>query len=131
MRATYLDEVSIGTFKVKEGKEIILVDFNEDASVFSKVDKIVEYTKSMLLKKSISKDLSKPIRRYDSELEYIPTQFICEYIRYITDKKGIIFNSSLHNGGKNIVLFEQDKVERINVDLHCITNVDISAIKCD
>jgi len=129
VRATYLDDVSIGTFKVKDGKEIILVDFNEDASVFSKVDAIVEYAKSMLLKRSISMDLSKPIRRYDSEIEYIPTQFICEYIRYISDASGIIFNSSLHNGGKNIVLFDQEKIECVKVELHRVTRVEINGSK--
>jgi RES domain-containing protein len=129
IRATYLDDVSIGTFYTKDDNEIILVDFTEDASAFSKVDEIVEYTKSMLLKRYISIDLSKPIRRYDSEIEYIPTQFICEYIRYITDANGILFNSSLHNGGKNIVLFEQEKVECLKVDMHRVSSVDIIAIQ--
>ena len=82
----------------------------------------------MLLKRFISIDLSKPIRRYDSEIEYIPTQFICEYIRYISDADGILFNSSLHNGGKNIVLFNQDKVECVKVDMYRVSEVDIRAI---
>ncbi|MDD3123840.1 MAG: RES domain-containing protein [Candidatus Izemoplasmatales bacterium] len=132
VRASFLDEVSVGTFKTKDNSKIILVDFTESASAFSKVDEIVEYTKRMLLKRYISADLSKPIRRYDSEIEYIPTQFICEYIRYINNKDdiiidGILFNSSLHSGGKNIVLFEQEKVECISVTLHQITKVEIQS----
>jgi hypothetical protein len=127
VRATYLDEISVGTFRIKEDSNIILVDFTEKASAFSKIDEIVEFTKSMLLKRYISADLSKPIRRYDSEIEYIPTQFICEYIRYISDSDGIIFNSSLHSGGKNIVLYEQDKLECIDVKMYRVHNVSISA----
>lgn len=132
VRASFLDEVSVGTFQIKDHSTVILVDFTESASAFSKVDEIVEYTKRMLLKRYISADLSKPIRRYDSEIEYIPTQFICEYIRYINNKDdiiidGILFNSSLHSGGKNIVLFEQDKVECISVALHQVTKVEIQA----
>ena len=125
IRATFLDEVSVGTFIVKEGSEIILVDFTELASAFSHEGKILKYTKSMLLKKLISFDLSKPIRRYDSELDYIPTQFICEFIRHIIDADGILFDSSLHKGGKNIVLFEQEKVQCISVEMHRIMKVDI------
>lgn len=129
VRATFLDEVSVGTFQIRDNSKVSLVDFTESASAFAKVDEIVESTKRMLLKRYISADLSKPIRRYDSELEYIPTQFICEYIRYITGADGILFNSSLHNGGKNIVLFEQDKVECISVSMHRITKVEIEALK--
>jgi hypothetical protein len=129
VRATFLDEVSVGTFHVKENSTVILVDFSESSGAFSKVDEIVEYTKRMLLKRLISDDLSKPIRRYDSELEYIPTQFICEFIRYITGADGILFNSSLYNGGKNIVLFEQDKVECVSVAKHRVTKVEIGVNK--
>ncbi len=127
VRATYLDDISVGTFRIKEDSNIILVDFTEKASAFSKIDEIVEFTKSMLLKRYISADLSKPIRRYDSEIEYIPTQFICEYIRYISDSDGIIFNSSLHSGGKNIVLYEQDKLECIDVKMYRVCIVSIKA----
>jgi len=128
IRATFLDEISIGTFRIKGDSDVVLVDFTEIASAFLNVDNIVECAKSMLLKRYISADLSKPIRRYDSELEYIPTQFICEYIRYNNEKAaGIIFDSSLHIGGKNIVLFDQDKVECISVEKHQVTNVVIEA----
>lgn len=132
VRASFLDEVSVGTFKIKDHSTVILVDFTESASAFSKVDEIVEYTKRMLLKRYISADLSKPIRRYDSEIEYIPTQFICEYIRYINNKDnqiidGIVFNSSLHSGGENVVLFEQEKVECVSIALHQVTKVEIQS----
>jgi hypothetical protein len=128
-RATYLDDISIGIFKIKRGEKIIIVDFTEDISCFLNIGNLIEYTKSMLLKKKISLDLSKPIRRYDSELEYIPTQFICEFIRYITGAEGIIFNSSLHKGGKNIVLFEQEKIECFAVELHSVTKVQIESTR--
>lgn len=133
VRASFLDEVSVGTFQIKDHSTVTLVDFTaESASAFSKIDEIVEFTKGMLLKRCISADLSKPIRRYDSEIEYIPTQFICEYIRYINNKDdqlidGIVFNSSLHSGGKNVVLFNQDKVGCVSVALHQVTKVDIQA----
>lgn len=129
IRAAFLDEVSVGTFRIKDESEVILVDFTESTSTFLNMDKIIEYTKSTLLKKYISADLSKPIRRYDSELEYIPTQLICEFIRYITGADGILFNSSLHTGGKNIVLFEQEKVECIKVEMYRVNKVVIKADK--
>jgi hypothetical protein len=127
IRATFLDEISVGTFRIKDKSELVLVDFTESPSAYLNVDDIINYTKSLILKKYISNDLSKPIRRYDSELEYIPTQLICEFIRYITGADGILFNSSVHNGGKNIVLFEQDKVKCISVVMHRVTKVEIES----
>lgn len=126
-RSTFLDEISIGTFKIKKNKHIVLVDFTEEMSAFNNIDNISEYTKSVMLKQLISSDLSKPIRRYDSKLEYVPTQFICEFIRNITDADGILFNSALHEGGINIVLFEQEKVECVSVNKHRVTLVNINS----
>ncbi|MEE1899568.1 RES family NAD+ phosphorylase [Flavobacterium rakeshii] len=124
-RSLYLDEVSVGDFTVKSDEEIILVDFTETPSAFANSDNLSEYTKAILLKRRISSDLSKPLRRYDSELEYIPTQFICEFIRSITGSDGIIFNSSLHIGGVNVVLFNEEKIECKSVKKYQVSSVEI------
>ncbi len=124
IRATYLDEVSIGTFYKKSDKEDILIsDFTEIPSLYGSNDR-TKKIQSTLLKQLISKDLSKPIRRYDSELEYIPTQFICEFIKIITNVKGIKFKSSLHKLGNNLVIFDKDLMECTSVK-----KVKISSIK--
>ncbi len=125
-RATYLDEISIGEFIAKKDEVINLVDFTAGISLFLNIENINNYVKSVILKKHISIDLSKPLRRYDSELEYIPTQFICEFIREISDSDGIMFNSSLHIGGKNVVLFKENKMECISVKKYKVTDVKIT-----
>ena len=124
-RVTYLDEVSIGSFKLVEDKELLLVDFTNSSSPFLNMGNIIDNAKSRLLQESISFDLSKPIRRYDSHLEYLPTQFICEFIRYITGADGIVFDSSLHKGGINYVIFSDNKFECIKVDKYQVTSVNI------
>ena len=124
-KALFHDEISVGEFQVKSGKELNLVDFTEKGSAFTGVGNLKNHTKRIQLKKLISKDLSKPIRRYDSDIEYIPTQFICEFIRLIIGADGILFNSSLHRGGQNLVIFEQDLVECINVKKCIVTELEI------
>lgn len=114
VRASYLDELSIGRFKVK--KPLQIVDFTEQTSLYN-TNEVSETIKAHLLRKKISIDLSKPMRRYDSELDYIPTQFICEYIRIITGADGIQFQSSLHPTGKNIVVFNDDLIDCFDVSL--------------
>lgn len=126
IRASFLDEISIGVFRPKQDLELKLIDFTENISAFSGSSLNVEdIAKSKLLKRAISSDLAKPIRRYDSELEYIPTQFICEYVKYLYGIDGIIFNSSLHTGGKNLVLFNTDTVECMRVVKHQIEEIEI------
>jgi hypothetical protein len=72
------------------------------------------------------------MRRYDSELEYIPTQFICEFIKVFTGAFGIRFNSSLHPNGHNVVLFDQKIMTCVSVKKVKINSVNLQGeeIKC-
>lgn len=128
-RATFLDYISIGIFRIDDGHEIELVDFTNKQSPFNNMGEILSFTKAKLTRDVISKDLSEPLRRYDSELEYIPTQFICEYIRFFTKADGIQFFSSVEMNGVNVVLFNQENIRCTEVELHQITEVKISSKK--
>ncbi|NPD47907.1 RES domain-containing protein [Lentimicrobium sp. S6] len=122
------DELSVAEFRAIEGETLSLVDFTEVPKIFGAFGSVdlYPYVKKILLKRLISIDLSKPIRRYDSELDYIPTQFICEYIRVVNKADGIIFNSSLHKGGVNVVVFNMDKVECKQVNRYIVEGSELS-----
>ena len=127
VRAVYLDQLSVGTFKIQ--RELELVDFIYDVNLFIAYNDSPTLLKEIVIKKkiidSISKDLSKPLRRYDSELEYVPTQLICEYCKRIVGADGISFDSSLHKGGRNYVLFDDSSAKCVRVESHEITKIDI------
>ncbi|MFN3968689.1 RES domain-containing protein [Flavobacterium sp.] len=127
IRASYLDEISIGTFTLQDNLEqlIYVSDFTESPTIFHP-SKVTDKIKSSLLKQKISLDLSKPMRRYDLELDYIPTQFICEFIKVYTGVQGIKFRSSLHTVGNNIVLFDQKIVECESIKQVKVKKVQIS-----
>ena len=128
VRASFLDEISVAVFKKNKDfkDDIIISDFTETPTLFHPggVNKKI---KSTLLKQLLSSDLSKPMRRYDSELDYIPTQFICEFIKVFTDVQGIKFKSSLHESGANLVLFNQDSMICSSVKKVQISGVSIKA----
>jgi len=128
IRATYLDEVSIGTFEIDSNltKPVLIADFTASSTIFHP-SAVSDKIKATLLKQKISADLSKPMRRYDSELEYIPTQFICEFIKIYTGVSGIKFRSSLHLAGNNFVIFEQDLVTCTQVDQVKVQHILISS----
>ena len=128
VRASYLDEISVAVFTKNEEyqNEIIISDFTEAPTLYHPTE-INKKIKSTLLKKLISRDLSKPMRRYDSELDYIPTQFICEFIKTFTNVQGIKFRSSLHNTGSNLVLFNQETMKCRNVKKVQISKINIKS----
>lgn len=128
VRAGYLDEISLGTFKLKDAvSSAKIVDFTENTSLFQP-GRINETIKARLLRAMISTDLSKPMRRYDSELEYVPTQFICEYIKVFTGATGIRFNSSVHPSGNNFVVFDQSLMECTDVKVKKISRLNLKFI---
>lgn len=129
IRASYLDEASVASFKLEDNVETLLIsDFTISPDLYKpgSVDTVI---KSTLLKEEISKDLSKPLRRYDSEVDYIPTQYICEFIKETTLAKGIKFRSSLYNKGNNIVIFDQELMLCTNVEKYRVENVTIEGRK--
>ncbi|MCK4921023.1 MAG: RES family NAD+ phosphorylase [Bacteroidales bacterium] len=129
VRATYLDELSIGTFYLKDKYvSVKIVDFTEDTPLFQPT-KINETIKARILRDRISSDLSKPMRRYDSEIEYIPTQFICEFINVFTGASGIRFSSSVHPRGKNVVIFDQNMMVCKEVILKKVNRLNLNAIE--
>lgn len=134
VRALYLDRLSIGTFYVT--KELKILDFTKKLSLYvahtmssnlatdSSTNLAIEISKFKLIQR-ISIDLSKPLRRFDTELEYVPTQLICEFCK-LNEIEGIRFKSSLHDGGVNVVLFDSSSANCVSVKEIEIKQVSIS-----
>ena len=124
VRALYLDRLAVGTFNVT--KDLKIFDFTKKLSLYvantMSSNLLTEISKFKLIQQ-ISGDLSKPLRRFDTEIEYVPTQLICEFCK-LNDIDGIKFNSSLHAGGVNVVLFDSSSAECVlvqNVEIKHVT----------
>ena len=118
VRPYYLDRVDIGEFLIQED-ELKIVDFTEKVNLFKVFyddgeDVFKQKVKRRVLFDAFSFDLSKPLRSFDSELEYLPTQYICEYFKD-SGADGIMFQSSVRKSGKNLVLFYPNKAECVEV----------------
>ena len=66
---------------------------------------------------------SKPTNNPD---DYIPTQIIAEYIKSL-GYEGIRFNSSLHDGGVNLTIFNYEKCEAIASQDFRLENIKLTA----
>lgn len=72
-------------------------------------------------------EISKPISRYKAQLEYLPTQYLCEFIKS-HNYDGLIYKSSV-GPGFNVALFHEDKVKIISISVGSVDSVSISFIK--
>lgn len=69
--------------------------------------------------------MSKSLRRSDSTLDYVPTQYIVDFIKSIThngkqEYDGIEYNSTTNPGGYNLSIFNPDVFECMAVDVYDI-----------
>lgn len=104
------NDVTIGDFNVI--KPIKVIDFTGlfHLSIFGDYDwNVMSFLKSFVF------EIAKPITKEDKDIEYVPTQIITEYFRYIFKTKerehinGIIYRSATNKGGFCCVLFFDKK----------------------
>jgi len=72
-------------------------------------------------------ELSKPITPDAAELEYLPTQYLCELIKK-ESFDGVKFQSSVGDG-VNFTLFSQSKVKAHSVISHYVKGLEYSTVK--
>jgi hypothetical protein len=128
VRPYYLDRVDIGEFLILVDN-VRIIDFTEKVNLFKVFydageDTFRQKVKRRVLFDAISSDLSKPLRSFDSELEYVPTQFICEFFKDI-GADGLMFKSSVRNSGKNLVLFYPEKAECVEVHPYEVNKISV------
>jgi hypothetical protein len=115
--------ISIATFNLKESLNTINFSFFSEQKLFDFID--IEDIDAALNRlqffNNLSSEMSKPISPSDSYLEYIPTQYVTEFIKY-QGYDGIIFDSSL-GLGQNVVLFNQENVEVSSSELVKISQI--------
>lgn len=109
VRANLLDLVSVGTFQLNEN--ITVINLNEKTyDIFRLAE--AEVLDDLIIHKpfidKLDEELSKPRRRSDSELDYLPTQYLSELIKSM-GYDGIEFRSSLNPEGYNLAIFNPDK----------------------
>lgn len=118
LRSVTGDQISIGEFEIDKDLDVLNFTKREDLyDLFASenYDSLFQAVQRQVLLTEISKDMSRPVRRYDDpNLDYLPTQLVCEYIRIKKQEDGIIFESSQKGAGRqNIVLFDKRNAHMI------------------
>lgn len=122
-RATHLDFISIAEFRLKENLKVVRLRKIDNLSPFALEDNLEEYLKYQKYLKRLEIELSKPLRRHDKKLEYLPTQYLCEYVKSL-GYDAIEYGSSLYDGGINLAVFNDEKLKARRADIHEVISVD-------
>ena len=125
IRARVYDYVTIGRFRLQEDIKIINLADIDHISPFIGINhgfEFLDYALNIEHLRMIAQEIAKPLRN-DNVLDYIPTQYISDYIR---SKKydGIEYNSTMHKGGSNLALFDSKLVKCINTSVYDIREIN-------
>jgi CspA family cold shock protein len=75
----------------------------------------------------LGEELTKPVFPHKAHLEYLPSQYLCEFIKSL-GYDGVLYKSSLGDGD-NYAIFDDSKLIGLSVEVVDITDVALSYIE--
>lgn len=125
IRAGTHDYVSIGNFRLIEDISVVNLMKLHQISPFSTLDDI-DFDQHAINRKHLEKignEIARPLRRQDSPLDYLPTQYISDFIKS-KGYQGIEYKSTMHEHGKNLAIFNEELLECIDVSVVKIKEIN-------
>lgn len=124
-RVSLFDYVTIGEFKLK--RDLFILDLSgskPDPIPWSENEEIENYITYIPFIQTLQKELSLPIRKRDSPMDYIPTQYISEFIKSL-QYDAVQYKSSLYEGGKCLAIFDYSKLECCRTSVYEISGINL------
>lgn len=114
VRASFGDTIYIADIELKEQIRVVDLTRFEEISLNSEHLLLYYFNRDSLIK--IAKELSQPTSGFSSSINYIPTQYVSDYIKSLEDEKygkklfdGILYASTMHETGLNLAVFDPEK----------------------
>lgn len=134
VRAGVFDFVSVGKFRLK--KDITVVDLRAIAEISPFVVGLecLDHAINKQHLQKLNTEMSKSLRRSDSTLDYVPTQYVVDFIKSIEhngeqEYDGIEYNSTTNPGGYNLAIFNPELFECVEVDVYDIEKLQYTSRK--
>jgi hypothetical protein len=122
-RSTIYDFVTIGEFEVKEKLSIVdLRNIAADPIRWVEEDALEDFIVYMPFLTTLQSELSRPVRSSDKEIDYLPTQYLSEFIKSL-GYDGVKFQSSFFPEGFNLAIFNPSKFECNRCEVYEIQNI--------
>lgn len=129
VRAGAYDYVTVGKFELK--RDIIVVDLKKINQISPFIEGLdcLEYAINKDYLNKINDEMGKIMKRSDSSLDYIPTQYIADFIKSIVhddvqEYMGIEYKSVMYSEGYNLAVFDPDIFECIGTEVYRIDTID-------
>lgn len=120
-RAGVYDCATVGKFELIEDIEVVNLAAIDKISPFQQIDSSLLAINLPHLRK-IGDEISKPLRRHDSALDYLPTQYISDYTKS-AGFAGIEYKSTMCKSGVNFAIFNQTLLECIETKSYDIESL--------
>ena len=137
IRAAEFDYITIGTFKQLVPLKIVNLS---RISRISPLSEDTEYITELAINKDnlslINEEMAKTMRRGDSPLDYLPTQYICDFVMSIEDElgkkafDGISYKSAMNDKGNNLTIFNPNSFKCTYSRTYEITRLKYSKKVC-
>lgn len=125
-RASLFDYVCVAEFKLIENLKVLnLRQPIYDPISWAEKEAIEDYLVYVPFIKTLQKELSLPIRSKDKEIDYLPTQYLSEFIKSL-GFDGVEFQSSLRKEGYNLAIFNPEKLIFNQSCVYEISNIDLT-----
>lgn len=105
VRAGRYDYLTIGTFELQEDIEVVSLDSLKSVSPFLSDGGITQHAVNLAHLERLSQEVARPLRRYDSNLDYLPTQYFSDFIKSQKGVSGITYRSAMAIEGVNLAAF--------------------------
>ena len=124
-RASLFDYVTVGEFRLKDDLKILnLRNPKDDPIPWAENEAIEDFLTYVPFIQTLQKEISLPIRKRDKQLDYIPTQYISEFIKSL-GFDGVEYQSSLYKDWYNLAIFNPEKLECITTKVYEIENIEL------
>ncbi len=107
-RAPIHSFVTVAKFEVNQPLVVLNLGRRATLNPFKYEDEeLAEGLDYSRLLRRLGNELSRPVRASDSQLEYVPTQYLSDFVKSL-GYDGIRYSSSLRREGSNVVLFDRE-----------------------
>lgn len=114
VRANAYDYVTIGKFRLLRDIKVVNLSGIASISPFLYENGFEQFAANREVFHEIAYEVAKPLRRSDGPLEYLPTQYIAEFIKS-QKYDSVEYASTLRKGGYNLAVFDEKLFECVDV----------------
>ncbi|MHA4896235.1 RES family NAD+ phosphorylase [Pedobacter sp. PWIIR3] len=124
-RVALHEGITVGKFVTTETINVVSLKNIADHGPFEILDRGFDLEEFILVRPylmRLEQELSRPVRKMDVNLDYLPTQYLCEFIKSL-GFDGVEYKSAMNSKGYNLAIFKDGKLQCIDSIFHHVTNL--------